>query len=284
VHGNDSTATAFFASPESAANERRFRIYRRNSPLTLAELLPFLDQLGLQAIDERPYALQLGDDTISLYDVGVRVDDAASVTSETLDEVRRAFHQLLAGAIESDGFNRLVLKAGLDVRGVEILRTYAKYLRQTSFPFSQQYVEATLTKYPAVAALLVELFRARHDPSVADETREQRRDDIQRRLDDALEAIPSLDEDRICRTLGDVINATCARTRFGPPMAAARVRSSPSSSIRHGSAIFRCRGRCSRSGCARRVSKACTCAADASLAAAFVGATDAKTSAPRFSA
>ena len=45
------------------------------------------------------------------------------------------------GRIEVDGFNRLVLAAGIDTRRVEIVRAYARYLRQIAFPFSQQYVE-----------------------------------------------------------------------------------------------------------------------------------------------
>ncbi len=209
------TATAFVPMPGGLANEYRFRLYRRDVALTLAELLPYLDQLGLQAIDERPFALHIGDDSVYVYDVGVRLPDNTRLTEPVVDELQRTFRLLLSAAIESDGFNRLVLRAALSSREVEVLRAYAKYLRQTSFPFSQQFIENTLAKYPTVAALLVAYFRERFDPDVA-----QRGDEavlhIRDRLDVELAAIPSLDEDRICRTLADLVAATLRTNAFRP--------------------------------------------------------------------
>ncbi len=217
--GSDVTATAFVALPYLAANERRFRLYRRNSALTLAELLPYLDQLGLRAVDERPFTLQLDNDTISLYDVGVRLPERITLTDDIVEEVQSTFCQMLTGAVEADGFNRLVLCAGLSARDVEIVRTYAKYLRQTLFPFSQQYIEATLVKYPGVVALLVSLFHQRFDPMLDAITEDERSIAVtttHAALDAELEGIPSLDEDRICRTLIDLIDATLRTNAFRP--------------------------------------------------------------------
>ena len=42
-------------------------------------------------------------------------------------------------------FNRLVLCAGLTGREITILRAYARYMRQVGFPFSQHYIEDTLS-------------------------------------------------------------------------------------------------------------------------------------------
>ena len=66
-----------------------------------------------------------------------------------------------AAQAESDGFNRLVIGAGLDWRDVVILRMVAKFLRQAAIPFSQDYMEQALTRNPDIAALLAELFHAR---------------------------------------------------------------------------------------------------------------------------
>ena len=46
--------------------------------------------------------------------------------------------------MESDGFNRLVLLAGLDWRQVTVLRLYAKVMRQAGSAFSQAYMEDAL--------------------------------------------------------------------------------------------------------------------------------------------
>jgi glutamate dehydrogenase len=74
------------------------------------------------------------------------------------------------GDAENDGFNRLILAAGLSWRQVAMLRGYCKYLLQVGVPFSQSYMEATLARYPLLARLLVELFEARFDPRTGSES------------------------------------------------------------------------------------------------------------------
>ena len=207
----ESTATRIVNPGGEATNERRFRLYRRNSPITLAEMLPLLDQLGLQAIDERPFVLAIGADSVSVYDVGVRLIGTTELPHQISAELQRTFLHLLNGSIESDGLNRLVLGAGLSGRHVEILRAYTKYLRQISFPFSQAYIEATLAKHPAVARLMIQLFVARFqttDELIPDPQTKTAMVEIRNDIDRALGAIPSLDEDRICRAFLQLINAT----------------------------------------------------------------------------
>ncbi|MEO7397051.1 MAG: NAD-glutamate dehydrogenase domain-containing protein, partial [Ilumatobacteraceae bacterium] len=216
---DDTTTATDFVTSDGPSNESRFRLYRRNSPVTLAAMLPLLDQLGLQAVDERPFTLKAGADTISLYDVGVCFGDGVSPSAHTLDEVQSTFRKLLRGEVESDNFNRLVIAAGLSARDVEIIRTYAKYLRQTLFPFSQAYIESTLVKHPRVVELLIRLFTARFalDRDLDDPDRRAGGVGvINAELDQRLEAIPSLDEDRICRTLGELIMATLRTNAFRP--------------------------------------------------------------------
>src|SRR3546814_2557387 len=85
-----------------------------------------------------------------------------------LAAVRDAFHEAFArvwrGRMEDDGFNKLVLHAGLTARGVTMLRAYCKYLRQARIPLSHSYIEAKLGRNTAVARKLVDLFLARFDP------------------------------------------------------------------------------------------------------------------------
>ena len=88
-----------------------------------------------------------------------------------------------AAQAESDGFNRLVIGAGLAWRDVTILRAVAKFLRQAAIPFSQDYMEQALARNPDIAALLVALFHARQRSAVAFAmtTRRSRRRDASRR-------------------------------------------------------------------------------------------------------
>ncbi len=220
IAGDDRLATSLGHDVDAPPGEWRFRVYRRGTPAPLSELLPLLEHMGVQALDERPYTFRLGTERVYLYDIGVRVGDA--VEPIDLDERRRAalqeaFTQLVGGVIESDGFNRLVLRAGLSAREVGLVRAYGKYLRQIGFAFSQSYIEDALANHPALVADLVTLFHTRFDPArfggTASEDRAVAATAVVDRVTAALDAIPSLDEDRICRAFLTLVRAT-VRTNY----------------------------------------------------------------------
>ena len=58
-----------------------------------------------------------------------------------------------------------MLRAGLTWQQVTVLRSYAKYLRQAGFPYSQSFIERVVNDNPKTARALVELFEALFDPS-----------------------------------------------------------------------------------------------------------------------
>ena len=60
------------------------------------------------------------------------------------------------GYNEIDGFNQLVLAAGLTWRQATVLRAYAKYLKQGNSPFALDYIEEALRSNVDITRLLVE--------------------------------------------------------------------------------------------------------------------------------
>ena len=94
--------------------------------------------------------------------MGVPLDDRSA------HELVETLALLWRGRVEQDGFNALVVRAGLTWRQADVLRTYAKYLRQANIAgvsFSQGYLERTLAEHPLIARLLVEYFEDRFDPA-----------------------------------------------------------------------------------------------------------------------
>src|SRR4029434_3076222 len=92
-----------------------------------------------------------------------------------------AFAAILRGEADSDGFNRLVLRARLTWRQIVVLRAYCRYMRQTRMTFSQEYMEQALAGNPQIARWLVELFESRFDPT-RPENVEVRADELRERL------------------------------------------------------------------------------------------------------
>ncbi|MFV0307146.1 MAG: NAD-glutamate dehydrogenase domain-containing protein, partial [Desertimonas sp.] len=197
---------------DAPADEWRVKVFRRGSPASLADLLPVLDHLGLHALDERPSTFRTDDGRVHLYDIGVRMPADVSPDAASRHEVEEAFGALLDGSVEGDGFNRLVLGAGLTIHEVAVIRAYGKYLRQIGFAFSQQYVEEALGRHPRLVVDLIALFQTRFDPQrfgVAEaDARAGAAAVVRERLGHALDDVPSLDDDRICRAFLSLIDAT----------------------------------------------------------------------------
>ncbi|MGW3162901.1 NAD-glutamate dehydrogenase [Streptomyces sp. NPDC001142] len=210
-------ALSLYEPVGAAPGERRFKIYRTGEQVSLSAVLPALQRLGVEVVDERPYELRCADRTHAwIYDFGLRMPQTngtgAYLADDARDRFQDAFAAVWTGAAENDGFNALVLGAGLTWRQAMVLRAYAKYLRQAGSTFSQDYMESTLRNNVHTTRLLVSLFEARMSPERQSAGTELT-DGLLEELDGALDQVASLDEDRILRSFLTVIKATL-RTNF----------------------------------------------------------------------
>ncbi|MBW0116006.1 NAD-glutamate dehydrogenase [Pseudonocardia sp. KRD-169] len=198
---------------------RRFGLYLAGAPATLTAVLPLLQQLGVEVLDERPSEFVRPDGLrCFLYEFGVRVDEAtrAALAGRSEAEVESGFSEAFSAAwrgdAETDRFSALVLRAGLPWREVAVLRAYARYARQIGSPYSPQYMADTLLMQPAVAAALVGVFRARFDPAVPDRARAESAALAGARA--LIDAVTGLDADRILRGYLAMITATLRTNWF----------------------------------------------------------------------
>ncbi|MET9898580.1 NAD-glutamate dehydrogenase [Streptomyces sp. NPDC006446] len=211
-------ALSLYEPVGAAPGERRFKIYRTGEQVSLSAVLPALNRMGVEVTDERPYELRCSDRTTAwIYDFGLRLPKSLNGNGDYLgDDGRERFQEAFAatwtGQAENDGFNALVLSAGLTWRQSMVLRAYAKYLRQAGSTFSQDYMEDTLRNNVHTTRLLVSLFEARMSPE-RQRAGLELTDALLEELDAALDQVASLDEDRILRSFLNLIKATL-RTNF----------------------------------------------------------------------
>ncbi|MFJ4681069.1 NAD-glutamate dehydrogenase [Kitasatospora sp. NPDC088783] len=194
-------------------DERRFKIYRVGGPISLTEVLPVLQRLGVEVLDEHPYALRRTDgSTAWVVDFGLRLREGTDLNEEDRERFQDTFAATWRGEAENDAFNELVLTAKLSWRQAVVLRAYAKYLRQAGSTFSQDYMEDALRNNTHTTRLLVNLFEARLSPSHRSGS-DELTEGILEELTGALDEVVSLDEDRILRSFLHLIKATL-RTNF----------------------------------------------------------------------
>jgi glutamate dehydrogenase len=193
-----------------------FRLFRPTSPIPISDVLPMMENLGLKVISERPYDVEWpagGMVWIQDFELQHRAGLALDLPSIERN-FQDTFAAVLAGEASNDGFNRLVLASGLTWRQTAVLRAYCRYLLQTGLPISQAYMEQVLAAHAGISTLLVHLFTTLFDPSKAAARRNREFAEIREEVLAALEAVKSLDEDRILRGFFAVICATLRTNYF----------------------------------------------------------------------
>ncbi|MCR9136900.1 MAG: NAD-glutamate dehydrogenase [Alphaproteobacteria bacterium] len=209
----------FYQRDGEASDNLSLKIFHLDEPVALSRRVPLLENLGFNVISEQTFDLSVGADVTETRKVvlhnmelvhreGMAVDLAQLV--HLLDE---AFLSTWFGRIDNDGFNRLVINAGLSAREVTVMRSYARYLRQAGITLSQGFIAGTLNRYPEISADLFKLFRNRFDLRASAKKIEQRAEEIKARIEEELTRVPSLDDDRILRRYVNAISATL-RTNY----------------------------------------------------------------------
>lgn len=214
LSAEDTLGINFYKPLDESANNFRLKIYQHDKTIPLSDVLPILENLGLRAINERPYILKFPNGTITwVNDFALQYKQEIEFDLDAIkDRFQNAFIKVWFGDAENDGFNQLVLAAGLDWREVAVLRTYAKYFKQIGFTFSQDYIEAALNNNVAIAKKLVELFDLRFNPKKLS-NRVELFDSLVAEVLADLDNVSNLDEDKIIRQYLHTISATL-RTNF----------------------------------------------------------------------
>lgn len=196
---------------------------------SLSKLLPMLQCMGVAVLEERPFTVTRADGLqVWIYKFRVSAHptiDVPASGAEREDAQQRfadAVTAIWEGRVEPDRFNELVLRAGLNWQQVVVLRGYAKYLRQARFPYSENHIASVLNNYPRIARALVALFEALFDPA-----RTHRNRDAQAAAAEVaagIDAVVSLDTDRVLRAFASLIQATLRTNYFVTRPESARAR------------------------------------------------------------
>jgi glutamate dehydrogenase len=208
---------SLFSPLDAGRGEARLKVFRVGSRLSLSQVLPMLSSMGVEVLDERPYELDGLDRPTFVYEFGLQY--APGLPDDVRGLFQDAIRAVWEGYNEIDGFNALVLAAGLTWRQATVLRAYAKYMKQGNSPFAVDYIEAALRGNTDITRLLWQLFEARFDPGknglAADaEARTARVEEIEQRIKRALDDVASLDHDRILRSYLTHIKATLRTNYF----------------------------------------------------------------------
>ncbi len=207
----------FYHDSGEPPNCAGLKVWSHGKPIPLSDRVPVLENMSFRVVDERTYQIRpQGAAEVWFHDMTIQRFDGWLIDLDGAGErLEETFVTVMRGGAESDGYNALVLIGGMVWRDVALIRTISRYLRQIRVPYSQDYMWATLRKHARIAAQIVALFHTRFDPKL-DETkgdRKAREAEIATAIETALQAVESLDEDRILRHFVNAVRAAI-RTNF----------------------------------------------------------------------
>lgn len=191
-------------------------------PPELSRLVPVLESTGLRISEDMTFALgATGGDSVdaSILDLTVHAPTLRDGDAKRLSDAVLACWE---GSAAVDSLNELVLSAGLTWEQVAVLRAYARYLGQLRPGTSSTATQYALVDNPEVATALWRRFERRFSTST-DRSRpsggweaaawdEEGRAEVLSCCDD----VARLDQDRLLRDLGALLDAT-VRTNFFDP-------------------------------------------------------------------
>jgi len=200
---------------------------------SLSQLLPMLQSMGVVVLEERPFTV-IRPDGLPVWIYQFKISPHPTIQQASTAAERDATAQRFAdavtaiwnGRVEIDRFNELVMRARLTWQQVVLLRAYAKYLRQVNFPYSQSYIESVLNDHPSTARSLVALFEALFDPASDSSGSPASRNAQAAAAAVAadIDALVSLDTDRILRAFASLVQATLRTNYFVTREGSARSR------------------------------------------------------------
>ncbi len=226
---DDSVKLVFSESGEDGAAQLTWFLGGRTA--SLSQLLPMLQSMGVVVLEERPFTVTRPDGLpVWIYQFKISTHPTiptASTAAErdaTAQRFADAVTAIWQGRVEIDRFNELVMRARLTWQQVVLLRAYAKYLRQAGFPYSQSYIESVLNEHPSTARSLVTLFEALFDPRPSGSSTSRDAQAAAAAVAADIDALMSLDTDRILRAFASLVQATLRTNYFVTREGSARAR------------------------------------------------------------
>ncbi|MBI4853335.1 MAG: NAD-glutamate dehydrogenase [Acidobacteria bacterium] len=213
----------FQESEDIAENHARLRLYYKISSkgeLFLSDILPILDNFGFRIVDQEGILLDFEDSN------RMQMDTFRFVLQSNFEQLFdrklllvNALRAVFRGDVKSGRLNYLTPQAGLNWEEVDMLRAYVGYALQICPTLAREAVNRVLRQKLDVVRALVDLFNAKFLP---DETRNlngittgrtARVDQVRERLNTKLNSIQDATEDRVLRTVANLIEST-VRTNF----------------------------------------------------------------------
>ena len=206
----DEPLTSLYRPLETPEGIVRLKLFSSGGVL-LSEVLPTLEHLGAKVADERPYEITPADRSAGL-DLRLRPPGGRREHRAGPRPPARRVHRRVARRPRGRRAERT--RPGRDPDRTPGRRSSARSPSTCARGASASPTRtssARCSDTPSIVRLLIRLFDARLDPDARDDDAAER---LGKEIEEALDAVPSLDEDRILRSFLSVVRAIVRTNAF----------------------------------------------------------------------
>ncbi|MDI1293262.1 MAG: NAD-glutamate dehydrogenase [Methylobacter sp.] len=199
-------------NPCKRVDHYRLHFYGRQ-PRYLDEYIPVLENMHLRVVDQVQFSVTV--DGITLF-IKSFIIKAAKSQYASFTQLRsrmlETIQVMMDGKVENDALNKLCVLTGMTWQEIDVLRAYRNYYLQLGHQTTRASVHHALLNNPPVALGLFNYFELRFrlnpdwdDPAIREE---QVVFPLRLHLLESIDSVSDINDDRILRTLFNLIDAT----------------------------------------------------------------------------
>lgn len=181
------------------------RIFQRNQPLTLGQIIPIFSNFQLHIQSEITFSAKFNDHTIWMHSYEI-ANLNESIAEQTINKLIDGLKAAWTKIIEIDPYNALTIACDLDFNEIIIFRALGRFLKQLGFNYSQKSLAECLSAYPEITQSLIGYFKQKFSLSEQSKAKDTL-DNLYEKVVNSLNVIERLDHDRIMRRFFNIIVA-----------------------------------------------------------------------------
>ena len=199
-------------NPCGQVDHYRLHFYSRQQRY-LDEYIPVLENINLRVMDQVQFSVTVNGVTLFIKSFAVKAAKSQCASFAKLRcRMLETIQVMMDGGVESDSLNKLCVMNGMAWQEIDVLRAYRNYYLQLGHHTTRASIHHALLNNPQVALCLFNKFEARFrpnpdwdDPVIREE---QVLFSLRLQLMESIASVSDINDDRILRTLFNLINST----------------------------------------------------------------------------
>ena len=199
-------------TPHKNIDHYRLHFYSRQARY-LDEYIPVLENMHLRVMDQVQFAVVVDGVTLFIKSFTIKAAKAQCAPFFKLRQrMLETIQVMMDGRVENDALNKLCVLTGMAWQDIDVLRAYRNYYLQLGHRTTRVSVHRALINNMQVAQGLFNYFEARFRPNPAWDDPVVREEQVlfalRLQLLEAIPVVSDINDDRILRTLFNLIDAT----------------------------------------------------------------------------